>query len=230
MQKKILSLVLTIIIILSSTSLAFASTTTATDPARQKSTFAKDTVITEDNMNDILKYYGLDPSNVIKLNKPVTRDVTVQDLEKALKEFDKLPKTITIHDDNPTNVKVTNNITTKAVTGTATITKDNNITTSLVVRYFDTGKFYKNGSTKYWTDALGTDLKIVSDPTATYFYLIDKISKLTNTIYKASTSKSYLQMDYKYDVGCYLGVNGYGIKYKSITINGYSRFDNSYIP
>ena len=113
-------------------------------------------------MNDILKYYGLDPSTVVKNNKPVTRDVTVRDLEKAINLANKLPSIVTIHD-STTDVKVITKDISTASTGTATASRNATITSSLVMNYSATGKYYRSGSTKYWTDALGSNIKIASD-------------------------------------------------------------------
>jgi len=197
---------------------------------RRRRTFSQDTVITEDNMNDILKYYGLDPSTVVKNDKPVTSDVTVRDLETAIKAAKQLPHAITTHDDNPANVNVTTNDFTIQETGTATVSRDSTITSSLVMKYSATGRYYKSDSTKYWTEALGADIEIASDTSPSYYYDIDEIRKLTNKVVNAGTSSSYLQMDYDYTVGYYIGVMGYGIRLWSIPIDGYSTFNSSYIP
>lgn len=232
-MKKIIGLILTVIMMFSITNLAFASTTT-TDSSDLKTAFSPETVITEDNLNDILKYYGLDPSAVIKLDKPVLVDVTVRDLEKAIEEAKKLPKTITIKDDHPTNVKVTDikidNLNAQAATtGTATVGRDNKITDSLYVYVSATGKFYKNGTTKYWTEALGAGFEIsaLSSVTTGYYYLVDKKSLLKNTLYNGSTNNSYLRAEYNCDVGTYLGIKGSGIRIATTNINGSTYFYSS---
>jgi len=99
------------------------------------------------------------------------------------------------------------------------------------MRYSSTGKYYKSGSAKYWTAAYGANIQIASGSDGpVYYYSIDKVRKLTNTIKNASKSNSYLQMDYDYTVGCYFGVRGYGVLINSCTVKGNCKFANSYIP
>lgn len=225
-KKKFFSLVLSIIMILSTMNLAFASTTTATD-----SRFSPDTVITEDNVNDILKYYGLDPSNIKKNdNMPVNIKVTVRDLEKALIESSKLPKTIIQNDYNPTNSKVTNGQVKASASGTATAYYLAKITSSLNMNYSATGQYYSSGSTKYWTSAGPANITVATPPTSLYFYQIDSITKLTNTVVNANTSSSYLKMEYSYAVGYYMFVGVGYILLNSIGVYGSTNFGTSYIP
>ncbi|ABB14465.1 hypothetical protein [Carboxydothermus hydrogenoformans] len=119
-------------------------------------------------MNDIFEKYGLDPSAVKKTDIPVIRDVTVRNLEMVIQEAKKLPKTIIVCADNGTNVKNSNNtndITTQATTattGTATVSYNAQITFSLIMKYSATGKYYKSGTTKYWTAAYGANIEVAS--------------------------------------------------------------------
>lgn len=235
MKMKKFAVVLALLLSLCTASFAFASTTSATDSNRKEFTFSQDTVITEDNINDILKYYGLDPSAVCRKNErpvvPVIRDVTVRDLEAAIKMAKQLPDKIIINNDDPTNIKViTNNITTQD-TGTATVSRIVVITSSLHMKHSATGRYYKSGSAKYWTSALGASIEVASDPSGIYYYQVDEIRKLINRVYNAGTSNSYLQMDYDYTVGFYMGIKDFGgIRLTSTNISGYTRFYADSIP
>ncbi|PHJ36704.1 hypothetical protein P378_20700 [Desulforamulus profundi] len=228
-MKKIFSFILTMIMILSLANFAFASSTTVSD---QKMTFSPDTVVTDDNMYDVFKYMGLNPINVKKRDKPVSGVVTVRDLQNALNEAKKLPNRIVIRDDNESvsNDSTTQNITTLATSGTATVYKKATITNSLVMKYIATGKYYSNGTTKYWTSALGSDIRIDTAPTPAWWYEMKDIRKNSISVKNPSTTSSYLQLDYDYTVGYYIGVNGYGILTKEIPVSGYTRFDKTYIP
>lgn len=98
------------------------------------------------------------------------------------------------------------------------------------MNYSATGKYYKSGTLKYWTAAYGANIIVKSDP-ALYYYQIDNIYKLTNKCVYPSTTKSYLQMDYNYTVGCYFGIKDIGgVKISSTNVSGYTRFGTSYIP
>ncbi|MBZ4647183.1 MAG: hypothetical protein JG777_2672 [Clostridia bacterium] len=237
MHKRILILVLTVITILSTMAFAAESTTTATEPARQEFTFSQDTVITEDNMNDILEYYGLNASAAIKKNKPVNglyynkKVATVRDLETAIKKLRQLPDTITIHDDNPTGVKVTTNATSTSESSSITVFYDSQVLTHFSVRYSASGKYYKNGTTKYWTEAYGGNITgLGSSGLPGTSYEISKISKCTNTLKNGGTTSSYLQLDYKYTVKSYVGVGDWSVPVTENTVEGFTRFGTSYIP
>lgn len=231
-MKKFTAIVLVLLLFLFTASLAFASTTTATDSDHQTFTFSQDTVITEDNMINILKYYGLDPSAIVKNDRPVTGDVTVRDLEKAINYAKKLPDELTICNDNPTNIKAINNDIIIQSTGTATVYHNAIITSSLTMTYSAIGKFYKSGSTKYWTEALGSNIAVgVDSSSPPYFWRLDAIRKNTNTLFNGGTTNSYLQMDYDYTVGYYMGISGgWAIRISQTPINGFTRFNSSTIP
>lgn len=233
-MKKLFSLILAVTMIFSAIGFAFASPVTKVS----KKDFSADTVITQDNVNEILKYYGLDPTKIDKSKDVSTlSQVTVGDLEKALEEAKKTPKTVVVRDGAVTE-KTNNDVSAAAVivtTGTATVYKDSTITTSLVVNYSATGKYYKAVSNydtvKYWTSALGSSISTSSE-TADYYWQITSIRKNANKVVNANTSSSYLQQDYDFTVTCYFGIRGIGgIPYKAINVSGYNRYPgSSYIP
>lgn len=117
-----------------------------------------------------------------------------------------------------------------AATGTRTVYKTATITDSVVMEYSATGQYYSSGTTKYWTNALGGNIAVDTSPTPTWWYEIEKINNLTNTVKNPNTTSSYLQLSYNYVVGYYLGINGYGVLVKEIPVSGYTNFDKSYIP
>ncbi|NLI14329.1 hypothetical protein [Pelotomaculum propionicicum] len=207
----------------------------STEPTVQESgfnqkTFSEDTVITEDNVNDILKYFGLDPGNIIKKDNMPNIKVTVRDIEKTLKESSKLPKTIIQNDSNPTDVKVKTDVLGAKSSGTATVCKNVKITSALYMNYYATGQYYHEGSTKYWTSAGPARLEVATPPTALGFYQLDSVTTLTNQVVNPYTSSSYLRMDYCYAVGYYMYVGVGYILINSIGVSGYTTFGTSYIP
>ena len=86
-MRKILSCLVLIVLLLSIPFVISAQT--------KPEGLSAETVITEDNIEDILNYFGIDPSNVVKMDETIEYDVTVRDLQKAIEEFKQLPKTIT---------------------------------------------------------------------------------------------------------------------------------------
>ena len=219
-KKNILIMTLTVIFIFSITSLAFASS--------QKSTIAPDTVITQDNIYDVLKYCGLDPSsNIINSDIPATKEATVRDLKNAIKESKKLPKIIKIYDNNPKNVNI-NNTAPKTVfqAGTATVFYDAQISSSVIMRYSASGAY---NSSNQWTAAYGASITSLSDDSV-YYYTVGQINRLLNTCYNAATGSAYLQLDYDYIINHYYGIKGVGgILINQTNVIGKTNFNNSYL-
>ena len=137
---------------------AFASSVTKSS----QKPFSANTVITKDNADEILMYFGIDPTKIDKtMDVSLLPQATVGDLEKALKEAKKMPKAVVIYDDGIASEPKTaknNGVSTSAViinTGTATAYTNTAITASLTVNYAATGQYYEAISTydqtKYWT-------------------------------------------------------------------------------
>jgi hypothetical protein len=81
MQKKLLCVILAISIIFCFNIVSFAQD----DTTKLNSKITRDTVITEDNLNEILNLYGIDPSTAKKSNTPMDKAaVTVGQLEDAI--------------------------------------------------------------------------------------------------------------------------------------------------
>lgn len=233
-MKKLFNLILAMTMIFSAIGFAYGSPVAKAS----KKVFSADTVITQDNVNEILEYYGLDSTKIDK-SKDVSTfpQVTVGDLEKALEEAKKTPKTVVVRDSAVTE-KINSDVFPTSVivtTGTATAYKDATVSSSLVVNYSATGKYYKAVSNydtvQYWTSALGSTISTTSG-NADYYWTISAIRKNTNKVVNANTSSSYLQQDYDYTATCYLGVRGLGgIPYNSINVSGYTNYPgSSYIP
>lgn len=229
-MKKLLSLILAATMIFSTIGFAFASP----DTKVSKKVFSADTVITQDNADEILKHYGIDTTEIDKSKDVSTLpQITVGDLEKALEETKKTPKKVVDRDGAVT--EKTNTDVSAAATGTATAYKNIAYTDSLTVNYSATGTYYKSTSTygpnvKWWTGALGSTIATTSG-TASYYWKITEIRKNTNKVVNANTTSSYLQQDYDYTATCYFGVRYVGgIIINSINVSGYTRYDSSYIP
>lgn len=229
MKKKISSLILTLVMMFSIGNIAFASSTVK-DSSEQ---FSTDTVITESNLYDILKHYGIDPSAVKKTDTKATVKLTVSDLENAINYVKTLPSEVVdrpeIPYDTESKSENTQELIAPTTTSTKTVYKTATITSSLVMEYSATGKYYSSDTTKYWIDAYGGNIKVDTPPTPTWWYEIERINKLVNSVKNPSTSSSYLQLDYDYVVGYYLGVGGYGVKLNETSVKGYTNFDKSYI-
>lgn len=58
------------------------------------SSISSDTIITEDNIYEVLEYLGIDSSNYVKTDVSEIGISTVGDLQKAIKQAEKMPKEI----------------------------------------------------------------------------------------------------------------------------------------
>lgn len=95
MRKKLLSVILAVSMILSCSISSFAQGNTE----KSDSKINRETVITKDNLNKILKLYGIDPSTVKDSNTPKEQGATtVGQLEDALKLIEQSSKDITINE------------------------------------------------------------------------------------------------------------------------------------
>ncbi|ACL75212.1 hypothetical protein [Ruminiclostridium cellulolyticum] len=82
MRKKLLSVILTVAVIFSFSTVSFAQG----DMAKSSSSINRDTVITKDNVNEILKMFGLDPSTFKQSDTPKEKAaLTVGQLEDAIR-------------------------------------------------------------------------------------------------------------------------------------------------
>lgn len=197
---------------------------------------SSETVITEDNIYDVLEYVGLDSSAFIKTDKPNinTNIVTVGDLEKAIEKVNQMPHTITDTPDIPDVVdpaieRVTTNVDIK---GYPTKTVSQNTTySSYTMRYSATGEYYTEPyppHNAFWMKALGGNIEVQSC-NFPLTVIIEEIRSLTNTLYNSGTTNSYLKLAYDYTVGIYTGVEWGLIKTGENDISGYTIFNTSYL-
>lgn len=81
MKKKLLSVILVVAIIFSCNILTFAKE----DTSKAKGNITHDTVITKDNLNEVLKLYGIDPSTAKVSDKSIDQPATtVGQIEDAI--------------------------------------------------------------------------------------------------------------------------------------------------
>jgi hypothetical protein len=235
--KSVIATLLTTALILSSSSVVFASVNTNTATVHS---FSKSTVITKDNIYEVLDYCGLDRSALKKdIDHKSFGAVTVGDLEDAINKAKKIPKMIA-RKDKPTNVEsssigVTPNKITPmntSTTGIETVAENSEAWIGgPIVRFSCSGHYYNDGTTKYWTsEAGGAGITMVSGQAGTTFYDIDFVNKLDTSVQDPSTSDSELVLDYGCQIGTYLGVKDLGsVEIYHNTIAGTNYYGSSYI-
>lgn len=230
MKKKLLSLfVIAICLILASSTIVSAKT---------KNSFTKDTVITKENLKDVVKFVGLDPNGVVEnSNLPSnSKIITIGDLEAAITKAKQMNSTsLIISNENLTNKNTdlnSNLITPLAVTGTQTCTRTFQ-NGDLLYTDWVTGTYYKEnytwGRIAYWTAAGGAN-PTVSSYSGGYVWSIISTRKLTNTLINGNTEQSYLSFNFDYTVREYINLAGNLIPVQDISLSGTHNYDISYIP
>lgn len=197
---------------------------------------SSETIITEDNVYEVLDYVGLDSSALIKSDKPVIhgQKLTVGELQDVIERYNNMPNTIIDINDNTadySNIKELEHEITNSSYPVTTVHKDTRYG-SYEIRYSASGKYYTEPHgpyNTYWMEALGGNIR-VQDTDFGISAKIEKINTLTNALKNAGMASSYLQLSYDYTVGIYL-ITDWGdlLKITENHISGYSNFDTSYI-
>lgn len=234
MKSKLLSIFVTAMFILSSATVTLASAITSTGPASVE--ISMDTVITKNNINDVLKYLNIDPSTFIEESSSKKKNMTVKELESAINNAKKMDNnSILINDKKlikfkfPKPTELTNSatgtsISTSSSTGAATVYDTTDYGDCRAV-YSATGTYYLDGEEAYWTAATGTGLDI-SSITGSYVWKKD-VKTLKSTVSFISSVNSDLVLNYDYTAKCYIDTGIGLVLVNAKTIEG-SRKWNGY--
>ncbi|MBO8158628.1 hypothetical protein [Thermosyntropha sp.] len=184
---------------------------------------SSETLITEDNIYEVLEYVGLDSNAFTKTDKPNSNSniVTVGDLEKKIEEFNRRPHTMI--DTEDVFIEVIPNV--KESYPVMTVYSDTDYG-SYTMRYFATGKYYVEPPPPhytYWVEALGGDIEVASADFPTVVS-IKEINILRNTLYNGGSPGSYLRLDFDYTVEVFIGVENGLIKIGEDNISGFKKF------
>lgn len=209
----------------------FAATNTSTSnvgtlTSVQANTINSDTVITEDNMSDVLKYIGLNPSDVIEGNETGKSIGTVGELQKSMKQAKKqqnkvITKTANNKLSNATTKLSNANIVTasyyddEAPTDSQRVYHDTDFD-GYVVEFSCDGD-YRHGQ---WCGVSGEDATITSGDGTGYFYKITAKNDLS-----ATYTSSRITMHHKITVKSYVGVGKFSVCVNTNTIKGYDYFN-----
>lgn len=185
-----------------------------------------ETVITTENIYDVVKYVGLAESAVVyNADNYFEEDVTVGDLLNAIKESNNQPDVITeyveftekgIYDNNEMVI----NGTTKTVSRTTTHG-------TLELYYTTTGEYSTNpAGQKYWTKYVNSTVDPRSTGVGTY-YQVEKINNWIGYVDGIPTYDTALVVEADYVVGFYVGVKGMGIKLNDIPVQATHRYPSS---
>lgn len=219
MNKKILSICLCIVILLVSFPSVFAT-------ENNNANITDNTIITKENIYEVAEYLGLSHDAVIPIQNNQSYSsayVTVGELKERINNsMDNENTLCNIIAYPESNVEISTR-----ESGTKTVYYSTQVGGSIGITYSVTGTYYKSGSTKYWKSALGSS--ITADPTyAPYFNAIDAIHEQTAVVKNSYTSSSTILLSYDYDVGSYLGVEGFAIRYWQVNVKGETNFLGSW--
>ncbi len=184
---------------------------------------SSDTIITEDNINEVLEYVGIDPTSFIKTDENQLGVKTVKELEQALAQAKTMPQKITaeiIEPINNTNSVDENNYVTNSLSGSVTCLYRLNCDSYTVD--FTCAAHYEG---YYWTSVSNPNATADTDSLVYVFKVEDP--DLVATI---DSSRKIAVMEGTIRVDHYVGVAGYGlVKIGYQVINGiYSWNVNDY--
>ncbi|SNS95908.1 hypothetical protein SAMN05446037_10302 [Anaerovirgula multivorans] len=210
-MKKIISLCLIFILLLVST---FTSSANSLQ-ILEVDNISSETIITEDNIYNVLDYLDIAQNDFVKSDEPMTdyKITTVGELQEAIEEF-KQKSTIVV-EDNVNNIKTKFND-----------EEDFNVMRNPVATvYFDAERLYctvrhlayGEYSGTSWVRATGGDIRIVSDEFGyTSSISVDKCI--------TSLQGSYLKLEYEYTIESYLVIQWGLLKVGEQDFEGYRNF------
>jgi len=226
-MKKIFSLLLITVLILGTAQSALGAE--LQKPVLKEIT--NETVITTENIYDVVKYVGLKESDVVyNANNYFEGDVTVGDLLNAIKESKNFPSVITEYigftDEEiyNSNEVIHSNNEIKGITKTVSRTTTLG---SLTLYYTATGEYAtdSNGQ-KYWIKHVYSTVDPRSTGVGTY-YQVERINRWIGYIDGIPTYNTALVVEADYVVGYYVGVKGIGIKLSEVPVQAAHRYPSS---
>lgn len=217
-------------------SMALAAQPVSNDQVDKNISFSDDTIITEDNIYDVLKYFGLDESALIFDEDCPKNEVTVEELREAIEKSQKLPQKVTLNRvASPKNTVVVDKLdlswqteeASKAAASTGTKTLHDYFTVGgCELEHRVSGKYYKNGSTKYWTEERSSSMYAHTDEIL-HKYEIKNVTGNTLIVVNAGTISSYLKHFYNYDLVHYLSAGIAWIEIGRNSIDGWTKYYGS---
>ncbi len=238
MRKKLLSVILTVAVIFSFSTLSFAKG----DMVKSNSSIDRDTVITKDNVNEILIMFGLDPSKLKQSDTPKERAaLTVGQLEDAIKNIKEQSENKVVNENinsgNFSESTITNTIITPMatpVTGTVTLTRTTSPTTSYDLKYTTKATFARMDTTpvyKVYTGTSSPSVLLVDKASPGNKNVLSKVNSISSTnTSDVVTLNAQVVVDYYLVIGIEGTPFSYDQYMSSNTINSKINWDTSYIP
>lgn len=235
MRKKLLSVTLVVVMIFSCSILSFAKE----DNPESNGKITRDTVITKDNLNDILKLYGIDHNSIKPSDMPNKKvATTVGQLEDAInyiKENSKTDLTIDETISNSNLVKSGGIISPMAtpITGSTRLTRTTNPTSSYSMNYAVNATYTKDQFSGYksWTGTNSPSVTISDHAPNGAKNVLNRVNSISATF---TSSTVTLNSEAVVDFYLVIGIEGtpfsIDVYQSSNTITSKINWDSSYIP
>lgn len=218
--KKIRTMFLAVAMCVFATTAAFATDLETTE-------ITDNTVVTGENIYAVAEYVGLADDAIIERDASIPQSrVTVGELKEILADAAAQPEEVTdIGDAVMGNIPAVD-VNMARASGVKTVYYTSQVTESASVTYSATGRYYKSGSTKYWTKETSSGIS-ADDTDGPIFYRVSKIYNQDLTLHNGSTSSSYLKLAFDYDITAYLGVDNFAVSVNKFNVSGHHNFYGS---
>lgn len=181
----------------------------------------ENTVVTADNVYAVVDYLGLEANSVVKKNLLPSeyKTFTVAELKLLIERAKQSPSHV------KTNIVSIPDSTvfqqSRTITGTKTVYSNDD---TLGVTYSATATYYSVANIKYWDTALGSTITANSTHLPS-FKEVDAIHRNDVSVVNPQASTSYINIDYDYDLGEYLGIDGgIAVRINQVNVTGSVRF------
>lgn len=219
MFKKFFSLVTTFTLLLS---LVCINSVSAKE-VKAENEITQDTVITENNILDVLEYLNLDSKDFIKFDTPkVGNDDTIKtvgDLKVLIDNVNKQPKEINITEDSKSKVNFGLFRSGTRSSGTKTLYRSSNIGDYTLT--YDVSAAYSRGK---WVNTYGGHVNVDSNS----ILLSHKIGKVDTL--KTTNTSTNVNLKARFQLETYFIAKFGLLKVSSTWINSNVNWDSSYIP
>lgn len=236
MKKKLFSMILVVSMILSFSTLSFAQG----DIQKSNGRISRDTVVTADNLNEVLKMFGIDPSTGKESNTPISKAaVTVGQIEDALNLIEKEKNNLKIDETINNSYTVTSNSTdmispmAALVYGTVTLSSTSQVASTFSLKHTVTAGYERDlfSSYKSWRSTSSPYVLVIDQSAPGSKRQLDKVNYITS-----SFNSGTVTVNSSVEVGWYLVIGIPGTPFTKDFYQGYNtvtstvNWGSSYIP
>lgn len=197
-------------------------------------TFNSDTIITMENIDEILEYYGIDPSEKVEMpGRNMNIVVTVKDFEEILKKAQSQPKII-YQNSNGGNDMV-NEDRNFGILSTGYGNKQVNrnvwiVADGIYVRYTGQGRFFQHSTYgRVWTEAFSYDVETLDNGNPLVDAQITRRWNMSSSVVNPYRHDAFFKGLHDYEVTSYYVWSGIGVPINKIRVQGQNTWGNSFL-